>query len=142
MRHHFAVTGVSDACDKNLTVQLHKSCADESNKKVLTGLEEVNVGNDEDRIDAVTKCTAERIPAQETLLKGITSGMLGGVGSQGFETLSCMLAPLGTRHIVTRIKHVLAARFTQSARVVLEKLNQSAAVHADDFINIVQLPIP
>jgi hypothetical protein len=68
--------------------------------------------------------------------------MLGRVCSKGFETLSCMLAPQGARHVVTRIEHVFAAGFTEPSRVVLEKLNQSAAVHADDFINIVQLPIP
>jgi hypothetical protein len=70
------------------------------------------------------------------------SEMPGRVGSQGFETLFCMLAPLGTRHIVPRIQHVLATPFTHPAWVVLEKLNQSAAVHADYFINIFQLPIP
>jgi hypothetical protein len=68
--------------------------------------------------------------------------MLGRVRSKGFETFFCVLAPPGARHVVTGVEHVFAAGFTPPPRVVLEKLNQCAAVHADYFINIVQLPIP
>jgi hypothetical protein len=68
--------------------------------------------------------------------------MLGWVRSEGFETLFCMLAPLGARHVITGVEHVFAAGFTPPSRVVLEKFNQCAAVRADYFINIIQLPIP
>jgi hypothetical protein len=68
--------------------------------------------------------------------------MLRRVCSEGLEALFCMLAPLGARHVITGVEHVFAAGFTSSPRIVLEKLNQSAAVRADYFINIVQPPIP
>ena len=72
----------------------------------------------------------------------LRSGVLGGVSSKGFEALFCMFAPLGARHVISRIEHVFTAGLAQSSGVVLEELDLSAAMCASYFINIVQLPVP
>jgi hypothetical protein len=68
--------------------------------------------------------------------------MFRGIGAKGFKTLFRVFTPLCAGHVIPRIQHVLIASLTLAPRIVFEELDLSATMHADHFVNVIQLPIP
>jgi hypothetical protein len=63
------------------------------------------------------------------------------VCAQALQTFFGVLAPLRARHVIPRVEHPIATGFTKPPGIILEELDQSAAVHAGYFVNVVESPV-